>query len=270
MIIAVDTGGTKTLVARLSEDGAIMTSHKFPTPRDITEYIAVLTNTIAHIAGDERPDVIVVALPGIVKNDIGVWCANLEWKNIDIRSLLQPEFHHAKIIVENDANLAGLGETHFLKDIPTSSLYVTISTGIGTGLIEHGQISPAMRHSEGGHMQLEFDDESQAWEHFSSGKAIYETYGTYARDITDTETWTAIVYRFSVGFLALIPLIQPDVIIIGGSLGTYFERYESLLRERLLDKLPPHIVLPEIRQASHPEEAVIYGCYHYASQRLAK
>lgn len=255
-------------MARLSEDGKIVTSSKFPTPRDITEYIAVLTNTIAHLSGDERPDVIVVALPGIVKNDTGIWCANLEWKNVNIKSLLQPEFHHAKIIVENDANLAGLGETHFLEKIPTSSLYVTISTGIGTGVIEDGRISPAMRYSEGGHMQLEFNDEVQAWEHFASGKSIYQTYGAYARDIQDSETWTAIVYRFSVGFLAVIPLIQPDVIIIGGSLGTYFDRYESLLRETLMNKLPPHIPLPEIRQATHPEEAVIYGCYHYANQRL--
>lgn len=269
MIIAVDTGGTKTLVARLSEDGVIEQKTKFLTPRNLNEYKAVLTNTIEHLSGDARPDIIVIALPGIIKNDIALWCANLEWENVDIRAMLQPEFHHAKILVENDANLAGLGEAQALTALPQCALYVTISTGIGTGVIEDGYIDPALRYSEGGHMQLEFNDQVQAWERFGSGKAVYETYGKYARDIHSEETWRQIVYRFSLGFLTLIPMIQPDVIIIGGSMGSHFGKYGDRLVGLLKEKLPPHIPCPEFRQALHPEEAVIYGCYHYAAQHTA-
>jgi len=269
MIIAVDTGGTKTLVARLSDDGMIEQKTKFLTPRNINEYKVVLTNTIEHLSAGARPDTIVVALPGIVKNDIALWCVNLEWENVDIRTLLQPEFHHARILVENDANLAGLGETQALSALPQCALYVTISTGIGTGVIEDGRIDPALRYSEGGHMLLEFNDQVQAWQRFASGKAVYDTYGKYARDITSEETWRQIVYRFSLGFLTLIPMIQPDIIIIGGSMGTYFTKYSEQLVNLLKEKLPPHIPCPEFRQASHPEEAVIYGCYHYAAQHAA-
>lgn len=269
MMIAVDTGGTKTLVARLSDDGVIEQTTKFPTPRKLDEYRAVLTNTIEHLSDGNRPDSITVALPGIVKNNIGLWCPNLEWENVDIRALLQADFHHATILVENDANLAGLGEAQALAELPQCALYVTISTGIGTGVIGDGHIDPTLRYSEGGHMQLEFNDQVQAWEHFASGKVIYETYGKYASDITSEETWKQIVYRFSLGFLALIPMIQPDIIIIGGSVGTHFEKYGEQLVDLLKEKLPPHIPCPEFRQARHPEEAVIYGCYHYATHRLA-
>ncbi|NCS83274.1 ROK family protein, partial [Candidatus Saccharibacteria bacterium] len=66
-----------------------------------------------------------------------------------------------------------------------------------------------------------------------------------------------------------IPVLQPDVIIIGGSIGTYFERYDSDLTAILKDKLPDHIGLPRLVQAQHPEEAVIYGCYYYALDALA-
>lgn len=268
MMIAVDTGGTKTLVARLSDDGVIEQSTKFPTPRNLDEYKAVLVNTIEHLSGTNRPDIITVALPGIVKNGIGLWCANLGWKNVDMRALLQPEFHHATVLVENDANLAGLGEAQALTLLPRCALYVTISTGIGTGIIEDGHIDPALRHSEGGHMLLEFNDQVQAWEHFASGQAIYKTYGTYARDITNKNIWQQIVYRFSLGFLAIIPMVQPDVVIIGGSMGTHFDKYGEQLVNLLKEKLPPHIPCPQFRKADRPEEAVIYGCYHYAAHHL--
>lgn len=268
-MIAVDTGGTKTLVARLSDDGVIEQSTKFPTPRNIDEYRAVLVNTIEHLSKGGRPNSITVALPGTVKNNVALWCPNLEWENVDMRTLLQADFHHATILVENDANLAGLGEAQALVQLPPSVLYVTISTGIGTGVIQNGHIDPALRYSEGGHMQLEFDDQVQAWEHFASGSVIYKTYGKYASDIASKETWRQIVYRFSLGFLALIPMVQPDIIIIGGSVGTHFEKYSEQLVGLLKEKLPPHIPCPEFRQALNPEEAVIYGCYYYAAQQLA-
>ena len=47
---------------------------------------------------------------------------------------------NAPVLLENDANLAGLGETRQLKKIPAQSLYVTISTGIGSGIITDGHI----------------------------------------------------------------------------------------------------------------------------------
>lgn len=71
------------------------------------------------------------------------------------------------------------------------------------------------------------------------------------------------------GFLAVIPVIQPDVIIIGGSIGTYFDQYQAQLKGILKEKLPPHIPLPKLVQAKHPEQAVIYGCYYYALDVLA-
>ena len=42
MIIAVDTGGTKTLVAAFSTDGSLQKAIKLPTPKDIAELITQL------------------------------------------------------------------------------------------------------------------------------------------------------------------------------------------------------------------------------------
>ena len=140
-------------------------------------------------------------MPGIVKDDVTIWCFNLGWEDVNVKQLIGDLFPGVPIHVENDANLAGLGETHALTKLPKSSLYVTISTGIGTGVIEDGYIDPALRGSEGGHMMFEFDDELQIWEHFASGKAIYKHYNKYASEIDSDEEWQPYLIPYEPWFL---------------------------------------------------------------------
>lgn len=268
MLVTVDTGGTKTLVASFLEDGSIAKRLKFPTPKDQPTFVAQLVESIQYIADGESIDAIVVAFPGVVKDNIAIWCAHLNWENFDIRPSLKKHFGNTPVLVEHDANLGGLGEVRLLDTPPASALYVTISTGIGTGYITNGIINAGLRLSEGGHSLVEFDGVVREWESFASGSAIYKTYGKYARDIHSPKIWLQIADRISRGFLALIPAIQPDVIIIGGSMGTHFPKYSQQLLGILKEKLPAHIPCPGFITARHPEEAVIYGCYFYALDTL--
>lgn len=269
MLITVETGGTKTLIASFTEAGEVGKQIKFPTPPDQQEYVALLRSTLRNEYEGQSVEAIVIAMPGIIKDGIAVWCNNLKWSNFDVAKAMKGTLGDAPILVENDANLAGLAETRSLSPIPVSSLYVTVSTGIGTGITTNGKIDPGLRLSEGGRSLVEYDGVVREWESFGSGQAIYKTYGKFARDIHSKRDWNHIADRISRGFLALIPVLQTDVIIIGGSIGTYFERYAPQLENILKEKLPPHIPCPKILQASHPEEAVIYGCYYYALDTLA-
>lgn len=269
MIVAVDTGGTKTLVTAFSRDGVAGKMIKFPTPPDEKEYLVTLTDTLREEYGGQRVEAIVIAMPAIVKDGIAVWCNNLKWKNFDVAAALKGVLGDAPIYVENDANLAGLAETRSREPVPFSSLYVTVSTGIGTGITTGGIIDPGLRLSEGGRMLVEFNGKVREWESFASGKAIYHAYDQYARDITSKKTWSEIADRISRGFLVAIPLLQPDIIIIGGSIGTYFDQYGDRLKTILRTHLPDHIPCPPIVTAKHPEEAVIYGCYYHAIDTLA-
>lgn len=269
MLLAIDTGGTKTLVAAFRRDGTVASSHKFVTPLDQEEYISELKRIIFEHYGNKKLDGVAIALPGEVKNNIALWCGNLPWSNFDVGAALASSLD-CPIWVENDANLAGLAEARALPKPQPLVLYATISTGIGTGIIVDGKILPALSASEGGHMLVEYDGRVRKWESFASGHAIKDTYDSYAHDIHDKRIWGQIADKISRGFLALIPALQPDTIIIGGSIGTYFDQYEVALKKQLHDHLPPEIVLPEIRQAHRPEEAVIYGCYYYGIDQLAR
>lgn len=270
MIVTIDTGGTKTLIAGFDRDGNRGKTVKFDTPVSPDAYTSQLRVALQEHFGDERVEAISLALPGVIEGTTAVWFGNLSWTNFNAAEALAGVFGDIDppLFVENDANLAGLAETRALNPMPYSSLYVTISTGIGIGLTIDGKIDPGMSHSEAGHIVLEYDGALSQWEKFASGKSIYNRYNKFARDITDPDDWHEIADRISRGFLAVIPIIQPDIIIIGGSVGAYFDRYGSYLEALLKDRLPPYLPCPPFHQAKHPEEAVIYGCYYHALDAL--
>lgn len=268
--MTVDTGGTKTLISSFTKTGKIGKQIVYPTPHDPVKYTQILRQALEDEYANKKVDIIVIALPGIIDDSVARWCNNLGWKNFDVRLALGSVLGGAPIHVENDANLAGLAEARLLTPIPEFALYATISTGIGTGFIYKGHIDQGLARSEGGHALVEYDGKVREWESFASGRAIKDTYGKYARDITSKRAWTHIADRISRGFLAVIPITQPDVIILGGSIGTYFDRYAPQLIALLDERLPPHITRPAIVQAQHPEHAVIYGGYYYACDILAR
>jgi predicted NBD/HSP70 family sugar kinase len=269
MIVAVDTGGTKTLVTLFSRDGVAGKMYKFPTPEDKNDYLDILKKTLHDNYGGQRIEAVVIGIPGTIKDGVAIWCNNLKWRNFDVADAMKDVLGPAPVFIENDANLAGLAETRSRTPMPMSSLYITISTGIGTGITTNGLIDPGLRLSEGGRMLVEFEGRVREWETFASGKAIHEEYELFAKDIHSEKTWNQIADRISRGLLVAIPLLQPETIILGGSIGTYFDQYSDRLKVILKAHLPDHIPCPRLLQAKHPEEAVIYGCYYYALDQLA-
>jgi predicted NBD/HSP70 family sugar kinase len=268
MIVAIDTGGTKTLVTSFNKSGVMGEQIKFATPKGPKEYIKQLRDILSANYSGKPVDAIILAIPGVIKDGVVVWCGNLPWKNFHVLSELAGALKGVPIFIENDAKLAGLYEARILKPIPKQLLYVTVSTGIGTGIITEGHINPDLRNSEGGHSLIEYNGIVQEWQDFASGKAIYNTYGKYARDITSKRVWYQIADRISRGFLAIIPLLQPDAVVIGGSIGTYFDKFDDYLKGLLKEKLPEHIPCPKFIKARNSELAVIYGCYYYALDNL--
>lgn len=275
MIIAVDTGGTKTLLALFSHRGTIIKSHRFPTPPDQDDYLREIAQQLAVFISDvdhKKIKALTLASPGTIKKNVIVWGGgNLGWQNVHVASALKPILPlGTPIFVENDANLGGLGETRALSLRPRTSLYLTISTGIGAGIVTDGKIDQILANSEVGQIVLEYEGKLRRWETFASGKAIKKAYGAYARDITSVRAWRHITDRIGRGLLTLIPTLQPDIIIIGGSIGTHFDKYgarlEKLLHKHILSCIP----IPPIVQARNPEESVVYGCYYHALNQLAR
>lgn len=263
MITAVDIGATKTLVAQFDKTLQPVNEIRFETPKDQIDFFHLLVETLQRFS---KITTIVIGAPGIIdSNGIILRCGNLPWKNFDLRKVVSQQFQ-CPVLIENDARLAGLAEVNFLNPVPPLGVYLTISTGIGSGVISHGKIIEGLR-SEPGHMVFNFNGGWQAWEDFASGSAIKEQFGRFAKDITDPNDWQKIAHHLSIGLSALIPTLQPDIIIFGGGVGQYVDSFDHFLTEQLKKQLPSFISLPPIIKAKHPQEAVLFGCYHYAQHR---
>ncbi|HUB93013.1 MAG TPA: ROK family protein [Verrucomicrobiae bacterium] len=270
MYLGIDIGGTKTLVALLDQKGVIIVSLRFETPKVYDDFLSELQ----HVLRDEMPiqdfRAGCVAAPGTINRKLGRFeeGGNLIWKDVPLQHDVE-RLAGCPMLIENDANLAGLSEAMLLKDTHAKVLYVTISTGIGTGFIVDQRIDPSMADSEGGQMMLQRGDKIVKWESFASGRAIYEHYGRKASEIDDKKTWKAIVKDLAIGFMDLLAVTEPDVVVIGGSVGHYLEKYHDLLIDELQKYSTPLVPIPPILKAERPEEAVVYGCYDLAKSIYA-
>src|SRR4051812_19068948 len=105
MIVAVDTGGTKTLVTLFSRDGVAGKMIKFPTPQEEADYIETLRDVLQKNYGGQRIEAIVFGVPSIVRGNVAVGANNLKWQDFDIAGSLKGVLGSAPIFLENDANL---------------------------------------------------------------------------------------------------------------------------------------------------------------------
>ena len=263
MIVAVDTGGTKTLVAVFdAKAGTIIRSDQFPTPKDTTAYISQVTQSIKTLAEGETPQAISVAVPGPVRDGIVIFCINLGWSNFAIQGELKKEFPYSHLFIDNDANLGGVGEARRRDPVPHKCLYITLGTGIGSGFIANGAVIPELADSEAGHMLL---DTNTTWEQQAGGIRLLEEFGPIG-EIHDPATLEEIGRRVARGLLVLLPTFRPDIVIIGGGIGAHYQRFSHIV-EAEIQKISPFDCL--VIQATNPKEAVVYGCYFVATDALA-
>jgi glucokinase len=170
LVVGVDLGGTqiRTAVLRGSTllSRASMLTGENPVPdriipriyNAIAEALDQAGTTIQQVAG------IGIAAPGPLDSKTGIIYTppNLPgWAGVPLRDIFTEHFH-MPIFVENDANAAGLGEYMFgagrgYNDI----VYMTISTGIGGGIIIDGKIVEGASGTAGelGHMTIDWHGE---------------------------------------------------------------------------------------------------------------
>lgn len=267
MYIGIDIGGTKTLIASLNNDGVIEERIKIPTPKKYEDLLSALKKTIAGLktsyfkAGG-------LAIPASrIDRSLGVGevYSNLPWRDTPIQHDVE-EILKCPLVIENDAKLAALSESMLLKGQYKVVLYVTVSTGIGYGLVRDGQIDKNVGDGGGRTILLEHEGKMMPWEDFASGRAIVERYGKRAEDIYDEDTWRRISNDLAQGFIELIAVTEPEVIVVGGGVGNYFERFKKFLDEDIKSYKVPLIKMPVLMKAQRPDDAVVYGCYDLAKQ----
>lgn len=266
MITAIDIGGTKTLLAQFSEEGVLRPPVRFLTPQDPEEFLRELDSHMAKVSNTSS---IVVGVAGRASGGAISGGFNLrQWEGFPLVKRLQ-EAYKCPVGIENDGNLAALSEINSLSPKPQVGLYLTLSTGIGSGLIVNGELAPLLSRHSYGHMVFNRQGNWVTWESFSSGKNMANALGKLVSEITDPKEWEWVAEQVCPGLLAIIHPVAPQVIVFGGSVGGLLESYRTPLEQMLKERLSDPSLMPELKVAQHPNEAVLYGCYYYAKHHLS-
>jgi glucokinase len=266
LILSIDLGGTKILTAVTNSQGKMLSRDHSITPA-LKGYEAVIQSILesAHRALDqadvaiEKITAIGVGAPGLSNPETGILFTspNLPgWRDVPLRDIVQERLAK-KTFVINDANAAALGEFYFgAARGARNFIYITLSTGIGGGIVIDGKIYSGAIGAAGevGHMTI--DDKGPicncgnrgCWEMLGSGTAlarearhrIKEGVATSILGYVegDVEKVTAQViynaaeqgdsfakelitrtgYYVGVGLANLINIFNPELIVIGGGL----------------------------------------------------
>jgi glucokinase len=189
LIAGIDLGGTQIRVAimqgmKMHARIATLTGEQTTPERVLPRIYATLEQALQE-AGIPLTEIagIGVSCPGPLDNRTGLVHSppNLAaWLDVPLQTMLQ-EKYQKPVYVENDANTAALGEYLFgagqgSRDI----VYLTISTGIGAGVIANGRLLEGVNGSaaELGHMTIDWRGERCACgnlgclEALASGTAI--------------------------------------------------------------------------------------------------
>jgi len=166
--IGIDLGGTNIKAALVHrDDGIVETTRRRTNAEEGPEHILDCIATLAEHLIDSAPPSSVAGLgigsPGAInwERTTVTQPPNLPgWDSIDLRSALRSRLGDLTVIVENDANVAGLGSAYYgAGQAPDSFIMVTLGTGVGGAIIYQNKI---FRGSTGGaaeigHMTIDYE-----------------------------------------------------------------------------------------------------------------
>lgn len=189
--IGIDIGGT-SIKAGLVKNGRIISWKSVVTDTDagpdkIIEDIAKMVNELKADAGDKIITGIGIGCPGAITSCTGVvdHAYNLKWNYVPLGEKMQ-KLTGFPTRVCNDANAAALGEAKYgAGKAYQNSVFITIGTGIGSGIIINGHMFEGnqSKGAEIGHMVIKSDGEPCT----CGRKGCFEAYSSATALIRDTK-----------------------------------------------------------------------------------
>lgn len=169
LAVGVDLGGTSIKAALINRESGIVELRSSPTlahegPDNVINRIHQLIEELMREAPGGSIAGIGVGAPGAVnwERNTVINPPNLDkWERINLQSELQVRLKtNLPVIVENDANVAGLGSAHYGAGIPHDSfIFVTLGTGVGGVIIYNNKIFRGSTGGAGeiGHMTIDYE-----------------------------------------------------------------------------------------------------------------
>ena len=176
----------------------------------------------------------------------------LAWKNYDIVGVCEKELG-VPVGFDTDVNGSALGEATWgcTKDLD-NSIYITVGTGIGVGVIIDRKPYHGMLHPEGGHIFLARHPQDPmergvcpyhelCLEGLASGPSIQARWGKPGVELADRkEVWELEAYYLAQAICSYIMILSPERIIIGGGVA-HQEQMMPMIRKEVMRQMGGYI-----------------------------
>ncbi|HYO92279.1 MAG TPA: ROK family protein [Pyrinomonadaceae bacterium] len=312
-VAGIDIGGTKIAIALETVQGERISSRQFSTrvadgPQLILNHLASVIRQMC-AASDAGLLAVGIGCPGSVDKERGLVLSPINlpgWHEFPLVQSIEDGLC-VPVLIENDAKLAALGEyAHGAGRGFSDIVFLTISTGIGGGIIVNGEIIQRLGAGEVGHMTVAPDGPlcgcgcrgcldalcsgtaiaRRARALMAKGEAsIISEMVNHADDITAQivaaaaqsgdelarRVWDEMIYFLSLGIGNVITILAPEAVIIGGGVAASGEQLFGPLRplvERRAKMIPVESV--QLLQGALGGESGVYGALAIARQVAAR
>jgi glucokinase-like ROK family protein len=215
-----------------------------------------------------------VGVPGLVDFTVGrlLFAPNLGWRDVPLRKILQSHFENIHITVDNEANMAALGEYYFGSAYKVDDfLYLSSGVGLGGGIVRQGRLFRGVKGMAGeiGHIIMDPDGilcgcgNRGCWETQVSQKALFR----YVEDMINAgkesllddvadgdlrqlsvdkiveaaklgdrvalDALTQVAHHLAIGIASLINVLNPQLVVFGGILSAAWEFIKPVLDQDL-------------------------------------
>ena len=146
-VVGIDVGGTRIKSALVTPDGQVLAEAVRPTPDKVGDQLGeVAAEAVVELTArvDEAVDLLAVgvAVPGLVDDvtGIGVWSANLGWRDLDLRGSVAAHVD-VPVAIGHDVR-SGLLAEHRLGAAREADnvLFVPLGTGLASAILCRGQL----------------------------------------------------------------------------------------------------------------------------------
>jgi glucokinase len=293
--LGIDIGGTKVAMGLVDEEGRVSHKQTFATePAKGADHLKErLVARVAEYRVNTELCAVGIGFPGAISQTARriLTSVNLpDWEGVALGELFPAEWS-LPIYADNDANAAAVGEwMHGAGKGTTDFIYLTLSTGIGAGIIANGRLLRGHRGYAGEVGQTLLDSgNKRCWESLAAGPAIaqaakealieepggliYELAGADPEKITAKTVLEAFssgdemamgilkqtAFWTGVGLCNLCLTVNPERIAIGGGLGCSSNEYLGMIQDAFTSCCTDHQIRPEIVMAHLGDESGIIG-----------
>ena len=260
---ALEAGGTKMVCAVGDENGqileraSIVTENPDKTMPEILEFFRQYTLDAIGI-GTFGPVDLDRTSPtyGYITST-----PKISWRNFNLLGSMKREFA-VPIGLDTYVNASAIGEASYgITRGLDSSIYITVGTGIGVGVILDGKAVHGMQHPEAGHILLVRHPEDNytgrcpyhpnCLEGLASGPAIEERFGVKAAELPgDSLAWEIESFYLAQALVDFTLVYSPKRIVLGGGVMHQKQLFPKI-REKYREMLNHYVDTPYVKDLNN-------------------